>query len=279
MDATFAESLYGLKRQSTQQQPQPPGSSSSSSSGLPTRLTQQQYRLALFCEVCLPYIQAKCDKLYNKHVPRTVLGLAVARATSASSGSSQRPAGQAPWQQFLWRCQKHALQGFVHVYPYAHSAIEAAKFGCQLMYLLDASAWHSPVLYCLRQQLVRMSGLELAQMERDKQQHRAADLAHARQRKPWAASILSQLWHHAVNIVNDHTRTVLILAVFGFKILEWWYTSAEERLSANQLLPPPPPPKAPLPHPDGVPLPDDPAACPLCRCASNHGVRLSCGRL
>lgn len=73
----------------------------------------------------------------------------------------QRPAGQAPWQQFLWRCQKHALQGFVHVYPYAHSAIEAAKFGCQLMYLLDASAWHSPVLYCLRQQLVRMSGLEL----------------------------------------------------------------------------------------------------------------------
>lgn len=53
--------------------------------------------------------------------------------------------------------------------------------------------------------------------------------------------------------------------MFGFKILEWWFTSAEERLSAGAALPPPPPPKAPHPHPQGVGLPASPGDCPLCR--------------
>ena len=49
------------------------------------------------------------------------------------------------------------------------------------------------------------------------------------------------------------------------QILEWWYTSGEEKLASQKALPPPPPPPAPRPAPDGVPLPEDPATCPLCR--------------
>ena len=49
------------------------------------------------------------------------------------------------------------------------------------------------------------------------------------------------------------------------QLLEWWYTQAESKLGGSGALPPPPPPPAPRPHPDGVPLPDDPAVCPICR--------------
>ncbi len=49
------------------------------------------------------------------------------------------------------------------------------------------------------------------------------------------------------------------------QLLEWWYTSAEQRLGGSKALPPPPPPPAPLPAPGGVPLPADITRCPLCR--------------
>lgn len=51
------------------------------------------------------------------------------------------------------------------------------------------------------------------------------------------------------------------------QLLEWWYTSAEQRLGDPKALPPPPPPPA-LPAvgvaAGGVALPDDVALCPLC---------------
>ena len=49
------------------------------------------------------------------------------------------------------------------------------------------------------------------------------------------------------------------------QLLEWWYTSAEEKLGAQQALPPPPPPPPPTPSPEGLQLPDDAAVCPICR--------------
>ena len=49
------------------------------------------------------------------------------------------------------------------------------------------------------------------------------------------------------------------------QLLEWWYTSAEQKLSGQEAPPPPPPPLGPLPSPQGVRLPEDPSTCPLCR--------------
>jgi hypothetical protein len=57
------------------------------------------------------------------------------------------------------------------------------------------------------------------------------------------------------------------------QLLEWWYTSAEEKLAAEQKLAPPPPPPPPLPSPSGVPLPADPALCPLCQQVRFQTVR------
>lgn len=61
--------------------------------------------------------------------------------------------------------------------------------------------------------------------------------------------------------------SVVLRPIWGhsLQLLEWWYTSAEEKLAAEQKLEPPPPPPPPLPSPEGIPLPSDPAICPLCR--------------
>jgi len=51
----------------------------------------------------------------------------------------------------------------------------------------------------------------------------------------------------------------------SIKALEWWFTSAEERLAVSRVLPPPPPPPMPRPSPKGVGLTSDPKLCPICR--------------
>lgn len=49
------------------------------------------------------------------------------------------------------------------------------------------------------------------------------------------------------------------------QLLEWWYTSAEDKLAAEKKLAPPPPPPPPMPAPGGMALPSVPSLCPICR--------------
>lgn len=60
-------------------------------------------------------------------------------------------------------------------------------------------------------------------------------------------------------------KHVFIERICYVQLLEWWYTSAEEKLGAQQALPPPPPPPPPKPSPDGLQLPDDATLCPICK--------------
>ena len=48
------------------------------------------------------------------------------------------------------------------------------------------------------------------------------------------------------------------------QLLEWWYSSAEQRLGDQKALPPPPPPPALPPAAGGLELPADVSLCPLC---------------
>jgi peroxin-12 len=115
-----------------------------------------------------------------------------------------------------------------------------------------------------------------AELERLKQLRRQQQLAAAAAVRPRPAAALARAWVRCSSLLTDHLRSVLLLSVFGFKVLEWWYTSAEERLAAAAALPPPPPPPAPCPHPKGVPLPSDAHKCPLCRCKRARGLDCSC---
>jgi hypothetical protein len=51
------------------------------------------------------------------------------------------------------------------------------------------------------------------------------------------------------NPANSPTRNFHIAGVARWQVLEWWYTSAEEKLTPNVTLPIPPAPPVMPPHP------------------------------
>ena len=76
----------------------------------------------------------------------------------------------------------------------------------------------------------------------------------------------------------DAARPGLVAAVLSFKVLEWWFGTAEAALAPSHRLPvPPPPPPLPL-APGGLPLPADVRACPIClRARTNPAVAAPSG--
>lgn len=77
---------------------------------------------------------------------------------------SHRPRAECAYaklQSLLKECKRMLLRAFLLVYPYASSLWEAAGFVYQLLYLLDASPFYSPMHHVLKQQIVRVSAHEL----------------------------------------------------------------------------------------------------------------------
>ena len=178
-----------------------------------------------------PYVRAKLEALYLEH-----------RAPPPSS--SPNP---------FWGAR------LVAIYPSVHAATHALLVAYQLGYLLQATDCYSPGLAVVRQRVRRVT----AQDAKQRQILNGDDLV-----------------ARGVRFLADNTRNAVIASVFLYKVrlpvsckhqsqpplqlLEWWYTSAEQQLAAQRQLAPPPPPPAPQPHPQGVPLPLDIAACALC---------------
>ncbi|KAK9868707.1 hypothetical protein WJX84_006575 [Apatococcus fuscideae] len=265
--ATFAETLYGLRRV----QQDTPGQSSSK----PADLSRASQRRTLILQVALPYLFCKCNALFSHHRPQieAPLGLTARRSLPADTpppqgGSSSRAAASLAW------LRRQALRLFLFGYPWLHAAWEGLRFGFQLLYLLDSSAFYSPELWLLGQSVVRVSGTELMEGERRKGQARQKQLQRTPS-KPALLQLLQRGWLRATWAVADHTRNALILSVFGFKLLEWWYNSAEGRIAGQQKKPPPPPPNPPLPVVDGIDLPSDPGICGLCQRPRTNPAMLS----
>jgi peroxin-12 len=157
-------------------------------------------------------------------------------------------------------------RAFVAVYPYAHAALEAASFYHALGYLLGGLDCHDPTLRALRVRTARVSPAELAERRveterrRSLQLARIADPSRSKTLRRWVASSALRASHFAA----DYAQGGLMMAVVGFKLMEWWYGTAEERLAGSASLPVPPPPPPPPPRGarvEGV----EPGACPLCR--------------
>lgn len=264
-------------------------------------LTRRQQQAALALSVLLPYAHAKLSALYERRgsMPPQLLRLGDFRSRQQQQPASERQQEQQEQQQQdqqqqgqSWRRQqlqqldarlggrlfaaadrlahwrRHlralALHAFIKAYPLVHAGQEGSKFALQLLYLMDATAFYSPALWLLRQRIVRISGGELQAVDRARARQREAALRRARDSASLLWRLVRQGYLRASWLFTDHTRNALILSVFAFKALEWWYDSAEGKLAAQQVLPVPPPPPAPPPHPDGLPLPADPADCAVC---------------
>ncbi|EFJ53139.1 hypothetical protein VOLCADRAFT_127336 [Volvox carteri f. nagariensis] len=229
-------------------------------------------------------------------------GSSTAAATAASSGPPGRRAhgGEAEGEAegegegASGDLRERLVRAFVAAYPWLHAALEGTTFAYHLSYLLGASSVHHPVLHALGVSVARTSAKDLMDADKAKQASRQALLQALRASRAAAATAATAASgsrtmrgaaaaaRHAVTtgryglvrgllaarwLLEDHARSSLILAVFGFKALEWWYSTAEGSLARSKVLPPPPPPPPPrpVPPPGGVGLPADPSDCPLCR--------------
>ena len=161
---------------------------------------------------------------------------------------------------------------------------------------------HTAVEACYNDIVRRLSSLPFPQdlMAKDRAASRLSQLTRFSPNPRGAHGVTSRLVSlvattvlRASHLVSDQHRNALMIAVFGFKVgatfgktplnrhivanipfiispsstkaLEWWFTSAEERLAVSRVLPPPPPPPMPRPSTKGVGLPSDPKLCPICR--------------
>lgn len=73
----------------------------------------------------------------------------------------QEPSSSSSWRPLAARARRLLLQGFLAAYPYLAGGVEASKFACQLLYLLEVAPVHHPLLALLGQRIVRVSGAEM----------------------------------------------------------------------------------------------------------------------
>ena len=96
---------------------------------------------------------------------------------------------------------------------------------------------------------------------------RAAAIAAAARSRAVLTRAVGPAALRASHLTADYAQGGLALAAVAFKLAEWWYGAAEERLGRGGTLPVPPPPPKLRPHPDGVGVPAVMGACPLCGAA------------
>ncbi|KAF3589219.1 hypothetical protein F2Q69_00032420 [Brassica cretica] len=259
-DASFAESLYGLKRKSVRLRLR-----LSKGSGLEKR----QRILSVVFLVVLPYFKSKLHGIYNKErearLRESIWGEEDQGFDEADFFTGEEPVvsrGDSGDQELSVRVQVATrIKKFVAVcYPWIHT--EGLSFTYQLLYLLDATGFYSLGLQALGVQVCRATGQELM----DTSSRISKIRNHERERlrgPPWLKTVQGALLSCSYAVL-DYAQTGLIAAVFIFKMMEWWYQSAEERMTAPTVYPPPPPPPSPKVAKEGIPLPPDRTLCALC---------------
>eukprot|EP00898_Chlorokybus_atmophyticus_P007902 jgi/Chlat1/8112/Chrsp75S00606 len=234
-DASFSENLYGLRR------------------------------------VGVPYIKAKLDAIYQARQGGALAAIGLTTVddededgVNNNHNDAQQRRGSTTTSQ-AGPGPSSLARLFGYVYPWIHAGYEGAFFAYQLLYLLEATPYFTPLLHTLRLTVVRASAEQLMAAARRKETFRLRALSAVSGSGPRLWRFLRRAWLRVGHATADYASSALIMSVLLFKVLEWWYSSgAEERVGAPAVLPVPPPPHAPKPAPDGVRLPPDPSRCPLC---------------
>ncbi|KAK3012009.1 hypothetical protein RJ639_011140 [Escallonia herrerae] len=271
-DASFSESLYGLRRRSVTIRIKKENSRSWAGDKIHhSGLQKHQKVLSVVFLVVLPYFKSKLHTIYNKEREATLQASLWGNSDERfddtdysgggdnsfvlTSGSDREASTRTPLTK---RVQK--IVGAC--YPWLHAGHEGLAFAYQLLYLLDATGFYSLGLHALGIHVCRATGQELMDTSSRISTIRSRERERLRG-PPWLKTVQGALLSCAYAVL-DYAQTGLIAAVFFFKMMEWWYQSAEERMSAPTVYPPPPPPPPPKVAKEGIPLPPDRTICPLC---------------
>ncbi|OAY44319.1 peroxisome biogenesis protein 12 isoform X2 [Manihot esculenta] len=271
-DASFSESLYGLRRRAVKIRAKKNDAPLKSRDGIElSGLEKRQRVLSVVFLVVLPYFKSKLHSVYNKEREARLQaslwgdgddtfesadffdrgeGSLVSRGTMDAEATVRSRLAKR-LQKFVFAC-----------YPWLHATSEGLSFTYQLLYLLDATGFYSLGLHALGIHVCRATGQEL--MDTSSRISKIRNRERERLRgPPWLKALQGALLRCTYTVL-DYAQTGLIAAVFFFKMMEWWYQSAEERISAPTVYPPPPPPPPPKVAKEGIPLPPDRTICPLC---------------
>uniref|UniRef100_A0A1D1YUU7 Peroxisome biogenesis protein 12 n=1 Tax=Anthurium amnicola TaxID=1678845 RepID=A0A1D1YUU7_9ARAE len=271
-DASFSESLYGLRRRTVNIASSKDKQKMDSKQLQLPGLRKRQKVLSVAFLVVLPYLKSKLQSIYNKerearlqaslwgHDDATLddTGLYIGQEEVSHAGTDVVGVESSRIAHI-----KRRLSAVIGAsYPWIHASNEGLSFAYQLLYLLDATGFYNPGLHVLGVHVCRATGQELM----DSSSRISRIRSHERERlrgPPWFKA-LQRLLLNCVYTTLDYAQTGLIAAVFFFKMMEWWYQSAEERMSAPTVFPPPPPPPPPKVAADGISLPPNRTLCPLC---------------
>ncbi|BGP13626.1 hypothetical protein JCM10213_007802 [Rhodosporidiobolus nylandii] len=251
---SFAESFYGLKRrmvmaarggENVQKAAELTGKSDS--------LGRREIRGSLAFLVLLPYLRTKLADLYER------LGGGVDESLFSSSGSSApSPLSilRNPSKPLKERLQPAAEAAFKLAYPYANLGYELYLLIYNLRYLFGKSPYWRPWF--------RLLGIEARRMGQEDYErlHNLPTFATTLfapppnsppTTRPSLRLILTRLLRLSPSLALDSLRTLLPLTIFGFRLLEWWYSpggggsrirSSGKAGSQPALRAPPPPPAA-----------------------------------
>lgn len=271
-DASFAESLYGLRRRAVKIKVKQENTRSDLGDRIRhSGLEKHQKVLSVAFLVVLPYFKSKMHSIYNKErearLRATLWGDGDERYDDADyldggSSSVVSTSGSDVGTSVGTVLKKNIQKIIGACYPWLHAGNEGLSFAYQLLYLLDDTGFYSLGLHALGIHVCRATGQELMDTSSKISKIRSRERERLRG-PPWLKAVQGALLSCTYTVL-DYAQTGLIAAVFFFKMMEWWYQSAEERMSAPTVYPPPPPPPPPRIAKEGIPLPPDRATCPLC---------------
>ncbi|KAK1307708.1 Peroxisome biogenesis protein 12 [Acorus calamus] len=268
-DASFSESLYGLRRRAVRIVQRKNVSKMDSTSSLHhSGLGKHQKVLSVVFLVVLPYFKSKLHSIYNKErearLQASLWGNDDTNYFINEGGefTHERQEPSTAETSNMAGLKKRMKAIVTACYPWLHATNEGLSFGYQLLYLLDATGFYTPGLHLLGVHVCRATGQELMDSSSRISKMRSREIERLRG-PPWLKA-LQRVLLTCMYASLDYAQSGLIAAVFFFKMMEWWYQSAEERMSAPTVYPPPPPPLPPKVAEDGIPLPPDRTLCPLC---------------
>eukprot|EP00258_Populus_trichocarpa_P030773 XP_024446792.1 peroxisome biogenesis protein 12 isoform X1 [Populus trichocarpa] len=279
-DASFSESLYGLRRRTVKIRVKKEDVRPNSGDGIQhSGLEKHQRILSVVFLVVLPYFKSKLYSIYNKEREARLQASLWGNGDETVEDAEYFSGGEASLVSrettIRARLMKKIQKILFVCYPWLHASNEGMSFAYQLLYLLDATGFYSLGLHALGIHVCRATGQELM----DTTSRISKIRSNERERlhgPPWLKALQGALLSCGYTML-DYAQTGLIAAVFIFKMMEWWYQSAEERMSAPTVYPPPPPPPAPKVRKElfslgfhsgvakeGIPLPPDRTICLLC---------------
>lgn len=175
--------------------------------GSSCNMTPGQRKMSLIILTLLPFLKAKFYRLYTQH-------------RNQDQRSNSDPENEPIWG--LFRSRKFSILAkklLLKVYPWTSATFELLFFYYKLMYLLGKTPYFSPDLHFLGLSVVRLNPNEHARIEMEKAKHRSSRIETIRSSNSFfITKLLREGGARFQQAISDHTRTALILAVFGFKV-------------------------------------------------------------